>query len=136
MPSWRLAGSLAALAATLGAAAALAAWGAPGVGATGSFDLEVLGPQGALLSERVEAADATALSLLQVACAARGIEIELERYPGMGAYVRAIGGHRAEGASGWVYEVQRGGVWVNGDRSAEDFPLQKGDALRWSWTRR
>jgi len=131
----RLLASVVLLALVLGGAGALAAWGAqraPGESAT--YRVEVLGPEGALADVEVDVPEATALSALLAAAEREGLPVELSQYPGMGAYVRSIGGHEARGASGWVYEVLREGVWTSGDRSAERFPLQKGDALRWSWT--
>lgn len=124
------------LVAALALAGGVAAWGyaQPRAGESATYDVSALGPSGPLLEERVDVADATALSALQAAATRAGFALDLEEYPGMGTYVRAVGGHRASGASGWVYEVLRGGTWTSGDRSAAVYPLQKGDALRWSWT--
>lgn len=102
---------------------------APGAG--GAFDVEVIGPQGALFAGPVRVDAATALLALQ----ATGLELETRTYPGMGTYVVSVAGHEASGPSGWVYEVLRGGAWSSGDRSAERYALEPGDALRWSWTR-
>lgn len=123
------------LAALLGTGA-VAAWGLSQqrAGDAGAFAVEVVGPDGPLFIETVELEDATALTALQAAVAARGLTLSIEEYPGMGAYVRAVGPYRASGTSGWIYEVHRGDEWISGDRSAEVFALQKGDALRWSWT--
>jgi len=119
----------------LGGAGALAAWGAQRApGEAGAYRVEALGPDGPLLDETVDLEDATALTALQAAAARRGLALSLVEYPGMGAYVRAIGGHEARGASGWVYEVHRDGSWQSGDRSAAYFALQRGDSVRWSWT--
>lgn len=120
----------------LGGTGAVAAWGISQqrAGEAGAYEVEAIGPEGRLFLELVEVEDATALSVLQAAAGARGLALELEEYPGMGTYVRAVGPHRAEGASGWVYEVVREGATTNGDRSASFFALQKGDAVRWSWT--
>lgn len=119
----------------LGGAGALAAWGIQRVpGETDAYRVEVNGPDGALLNETVDVETATVLSALQAAAAKAGIDLELVDYAGMGTYVRAIDGIRAEGATGWIYEVERDGAWQSGDRSAEFFSLQKGDAVRWTWT--
>lgn len=119
----------------LGGAGALAVWGMPRApGEPGVYHVEAIGPDGTVLDARVHVPDATALRALEAAAQASGIALELERYAGMGTYVRAIGGHAARGASGWVYEIQRDGALMNGDRSAEFFPLEQGDAVRWSWT--
>lgn len=128
--------SLALLVATLGAAGVLAAWGAHREGGeAGAFHVAAIGPDGReVLNAKVHVADATVLAVLQAAAEARGVELELVTYPGMGTYVHSIAGHRAEGSTGWIYEVQREGAWRTGDRSAEHYPLQKGDATRWSWT--
>lgn len=115
--------------------AALAAWAHAGPAAqAGTFAVEVLGPPGRLYQGNVTVADATALSVLRAACERAGLAIETEEYPGMGTYVRAIGGYRASGSSGWVYEVQRDGTWASGDRSAASYHLRVGDALQWAWT--
>jgi len=128
--------NVAILAAVLLGTGAVAAWGfsQQRVGDAGEFEVEAVGPEGPLFLETVRLEDATALSALQAAASARGLGLDLEEYPGMGTYVRGVGEHRAEGATGWIYEVERDGAWISGDRSAEFFGLQKGDALRWSWT--
>lgn len=132
----RLLLSVALLAVTLGAAGALAAWGMQRAqGDSGAFGVIALGPDGTpILDATVAVADATVLLVLERATAEAGLQLELETYPGMGTYVRSIAGHRASGATGWIYEVQREGAWHSGDRSAEHYPLQKGDATRWTWT--
>lgn len=128
--------SLAIFVLALASAGALAAWGAQRAeGATDEFPVLAIGPEGGtILNARVAVADATVLRALQAAAAPAGVALELVDYPGMGTYVRAIGGHAAGGATGWVYEVHREGAWLTGDRSAERYSLQKGDAVRWSWT--
>lgn len=103
-------------------------------GASGTYGIDVIGPDGALFSGEVVVENATALSVLLVAADRAGFDVELEDYPGMGTYVRAIGGHRAHGATGWVYEIWRDGAWTSGERSAAWQPLEEGDALRWKWT--
>lgn len=131
----RLALSLIALAFVLAGAGALAAWGMQRVpGETAAYRVEAIGPGGALLDEVVQVENGTALRALEAAAQARGLALSLAVYPGMGTYVRAIGGYEASGSTGWVYEVHRDGSWESGDRSAELYPLQKGDSVRWSWT--
>lgn len=134
MASLRLALSILALVGAVGGAAALAVWALPATGATDAYPVLVLGPEGPLLDVTVTVESATVLLALEQACAERAIDLEVERFPGMGTYVRAIAGHRADGADGWIYEVLRDGAWINGDRSAEYFALEGGDAVRWSWT--
>jgi hypothetical protein len=127
----RLAVALLLLAALTGGAAAVVAWTQAGPGATGAFAVQVVGPGDASLFDgAVSVAEATALSALR----ATGLPLETREYPGMGTYVVAVSGIRASGASGWVYEVERDGATVSGDRTAAAFPLHKGDALRWHWT--
>jgi hypothetical protein len=128
------------LAATLvallvGASAALAAWShlSMGEAGAGAFAVEVVGPDGPLFAGTVRVDEATALTLLEAAAHEAGLALELQEYPGMGTYVRAVGTYRADGAAGWVYEVQRDGRWMSGDRSAAHYPLQEGQALRWKW---
>lgn len=119
----------------LGGAGALAAWGmARETGDGATYRVEAIGPSGVLLDESVRVEDATVLRALQAAADARDVALGLVEYPGMGTYVRSIGGFEASGASGWIYEVHRDGAWENGDRSAEFYALQKGDSVRWTWT--
>lgn len=123
------------LLALLGGAAALAAWQHQPPGGAGEHAVEIIGPEGPLFSGVVEVEQATALSALVAAADAAGLALTLEEYPGMGTYVRAVGPYRAEGSSGWIYEVRpEGGEWILGDRSAALYPLQPGDAVRWRWT--
>lgn len=119
----------------LGGAGALAAWGMErGAGEAATYRVEAIGPRGALLDETVRVEDATVLRALQAAADARALALGLVEYPGMGTYVRSIGGFEAKGASGWIYEVRRDEAWESGDRSAEFYALQKGDSVRWMWT--
>lgn len=130
----RVAFSIIILACVVGGAGALAAWGMQRVpGETDAYRVEAIGPSNILINETVHVEAATVLTSLQAAAAQSGLELDLVEYAGMGTYVRAIGGIRAEGATGWIYEVQREGAWENGDRSAAFYALQKGDAVRWSW---
>jgi hypothetical protein len=135
MGAARLVGVLAILLALAGGGLALAAWNrdAPSSGVA-SYPVEVVGPEGVLFQGTVRVENATALSALEAAAAHAGLGLKVQRYPGMGSYVRAIGPYEAAGASGWTYEVKRGDAWTTGDRSAEYFPLAPGDALRWRWT--
>ena len=120
---------------TLVSAGALAAWGMQRVpGETALYRVEAIGPEGRVLDESVQVESGTVLTALEAAAARAGMELTLVEYPGMGAYVRAIGPHQAAGANGWIYEVHRDGAWQNGDRSAEFYALQKGDSVRWTWT--
>ena len=121
------------LLALVGGAAALAWWQQGGEGAPGAYEVVVLGPDGPLYHGHATVEDATALGALRAAAREAGLDVETEEYPGMGTYVRAVGPHRADGPSGWVYEVRHDGVWTYGDRSAAYAPLQPGDAVRWRW---
>lgn len=134
MAALRLVVALALLASLGAAAAALVAYGQGGAGATGTYPVEIVGPDGVLYAGEVQVAEATALRVLQAAADEAGLTLTLDEYPGMGTYVRGIGPHQASGASGWVYEVRRDGAWTPGDRSAALRPLAAGDAVRWSWT--
>lgn len=130
MASVRVVAPFVLLALALASAGALAWWGGQrGAGGEGGYPLVVLAGTGELFNATVEVEDATALSVLL----ASGLDVRTEAYAGMGTYVRAIEGQEARGASGWVYEVLREDAWLSGDRSADAFALQKGDALRWSW---
>lgn len=129
--SLRLAVALVVLVAVVAGGAAVAGLQAGEPGAPGAFHVEVQGPDAVLFAGPVTVQEATALRALE----ATGLPIETRRYPGMGTYVTSVAGHAASGASGWVYEVFRGDEWRSGDRSAERFALEPGDALRWSWTR-
>ncbi len=135
MRSAKLAASLLLLALLVGGAGALAWWGARmEEGAPGVHEVIVEGPDGLLHAGPVHVADPTALGALLAAAEAAGLEVDREDYAGMGTYVRAVGGHRAHGATGWIYDVRRDGEWIHGDRSAELFALREGDAVRWRWT--
>lgn len=135
MASARLLVAVSLLALLLGGAGALAWWShASTPGESGSYEVEIVGPDGILFSGAVAVENATALSALQAAAARAGLAVQLEEYPGMGTYVRAIGPHRASGPTGWVYEVREPSGWTYGDRSAADRPLTAGEAVRWSWT--
>lgn len=123
------------LALLVGGSVALAAWQlAPAVGDAAPHRVEIVGPDGVALFEGdVQVESASALTLLRAAADKAGLTLEIEEYPGMGAYVRAVGPHRASGPSGWIYEVEKEGRWVGGDRSAAHYPLAEGEALRWKW---
>lgn len=133
MGTARLVGSVALLLALVGGGIALGAWQRGDGGADGAFPVQVLGPDGALFDGEVRLANATALSALEAAAREAGLEVRVQRYPGMGSYVRAVGPYKAEGAAGWVYEVREGETWRGGDRSAEFYPLPAGAAVRWRW---
>lgn len=137
MASFRLPAALLLLALLVGGAGALAYRYTAGQGTAGGYDVQVVGPEGALFegTVQVDARNATALGVLLAAAREAGLAVETEEYPGMGTYVRAVGGHRAAGASGWLYEVRQEGAWVHGDRSAAYAALAPGDAVRWTWTR-
>lgn len=123
------------LAVALVAVGGLAAWGMQRAsGDSATYAVEAIGPDGPVLHATVRVDDATVLRALQAAAHAQKIPLRLEQYPGMGTYVRSIAGHEARGATGWIYEVQHEGAWTSGDRSAEFYPLQKGDSVRWTWT--
>lgn len=120
-----------------GAAAAGVAYAAldRASGATGVYGIDIVGPgHASVYSGELRVENATALGVLLAAAAAGGFDVTLDEYPGLGPYVRAIAGHEAHGASGWVYEIWRDGAWLHGDRSAAHKPLEEGDALRWRWT--
>lgn len=125
----RLLLALAALLLLVGAgAAAYVAFREPS-GGPGTRALLVEGPSGVLFDGPVHAETGTAFGVLR----ASGLAIETAEYP-MGTYVVAIGGHRASGPAGWVYEVLRDGAWLAGDRSAADFAVHPGETVRWRWT--
>lgn len=128
--------SVVALVVALGAAGALATWGMQReTGDADRYPVQVVGPSGiVVLDTTVHVEAATVLLVLRSAAEAEGVPLELVEYPGMGTYVRAIGGHRAAAATGWIYEVQRDGAWISGDQSAAYFALHNGDATRWTWT--
>lgn len=136
MVSVKLAASVLLLALLVGGAGAYALLADLKPGPAGAYRVRVEGPRSAILFEgSVDVEGATALSVLEAAAERARLALEVERYPGMGAYVRAIGDHRATGGSGWVYEVRApGGAWVSGDRSAELYDLAPGDEVRWRWT--
>src|SRR5438552_18370944 len=123
----RLSLALALLVALGAGAFGVAEWERAAPGPTGEtvVDVTIVGPANAtLFSGTLLVADATALTALRAACEPAGLAIETQEYPGMGTYVRAIGGYRAHGAAGWLYEVRSGAGsdWATGDRSAADYP--------------
>lgn len=120
----------------LGGAGAYAFLGARAPGGEGAHRVLVEGPHGPLFEGHVRVDAATALSVLEAAAREAGLALEVEEYPGMGAYVRAVGPHRAQGPTGWVYEVRAPGAegWTSGDRSAALYGLAPGDEVRWRWT--
>lgn len=135
MRTLKLAASLLLLALLVGGAGALAWWGTRATeGAPGFHEVFIEGPDGPLYAGTVHVADPTALGALLAAAAEAGLEVERDDYGGMGTYIRSVGGHRAHGATGWVYEIRRDGEWIHGDRSAEYYALHEGDAVRWRWT--
>lgn len=118
------------LVASLGAVAALVASPTGAPGDAGAFEVLVVGPSATWFDATVRTDEATALSLLL----ATGLAVEVDTYPGMGAFVSAIEGHRAQGGAGWIYEVDAGEGWVSGDRSPADRALHEGERLAWRWT--
>lgn len=123
---------LALVASGAGAAAYVATRGADAVAGTHAVRIE--GPAGTLFDDSVSVERATALSVLLAAAGKGGFGVEVDEYPGLGAYVRAIAGHEASGTSGWIYEVSSAdGGWVAGDRSAALRALAPGEAVRWRW---
>jgi len=123
----RLVLAAALLALLVGAAGALAWWSAatPRAGEA-TVRVEVVGPDGPLYNGTVTLANATAYAAL----VATHLPLQVDDYPGMGVYVRAIGPYAAHGASGWIFFVNGAG----GDRSAARYALHDGDTLRWTWT--
>lgn len=118
------------LVASLGTVGALAWWAhASDVGKTSEHLVLVVAPEGEIFNGTL--LGTTALGLLE----ATGLPIEVERYPGMGAYVGGIAGHRAGGGAGWVYETSMDGhTWTSGDRSPSERLMQSGERLAWRWT--
>lgn len=77
--------------------------------------------------------NATAFSALARASEVGRFAVETEDYPN-GLYVSSIGGIAAEGASGWVYVVERAGTLVSGDRASDAFGLRDGERVEWRWS--
>lgn len=91
-------------------------------------------PDGSFLFNRtVPVANATALSALAAAAREGSFTYDAQSYD-MGTYVVGIGGHAARGAEGWQYWVHRDGAWVQGDRSADRFPVAPGEWVHWRWS--
>lgn len=82
---------------------------------------------------------ATALDALLAAAEAGNFTVQVTGRAASGppsciAYVTAIAGTTADGPTGWVYRVERGGA-SDYPRSAPDcFALEKGDRVVWHWT--
>lgn len=98
---------------------------------TGSFPVEVVGPDGVIYNGTVAVENATAYRVL--AAAAEDGNFTL-RVTGSGAdlFVEAIAGYGNQGASGWCYDVWDGG-WTRPVRSAGVQPLADGQASRWTF---
>lgn len=123
------------LALLVGGAGAFAVLAQPKPGASGAHRVVIVGARGTLFDGEVDVAQATALSALQAAAARAGLAVDLVEYPGMGAYVRAIGNETARDASGWVFDVSdERGEWSMADRGAGATPLYAGQAVRWRWS--
>lgn len=135
MAQTRLLAAAGILAVLLVATGALAWWSlATTRTETAAVHVVIVGPTGALFDGVVRVENATAYAALRAAAEAGNLSLDVEDYPGMGLYVRAVGGFAAKGPAGWIYEVDRGEGWVSGDRSAARYALHEGEALRWSWT--
>ncbi len=138
-PALRLAAAALAAAASLALVLALlGSHGSQGLGETGTYHILIVGPDAPVWNGTVLAENATALGVLQAAAAVGGFEVTVQDYGvPCGLYVRGIAGHVASqtASEGWIFEVRDpGGDWVWADRSAECYPLQEGQDLRWRWS--
>lgn len=107
-----------------------------GDGDAGTYPVRITGPDGDLWNGTVSVVQGTAYGALLAAADAAGLEVQTVAYPGYapcGLYVDGIGGHSADGGSGWVYEVRRGGEWLRPMVGACGFPLVEGDEVWWRY---
>lgn len=102
--------------------------------ASGAVRVVVTGPGAEPIHDgTVDVENGTALDALLAAADAGGFAVETRAYS-YGTYVVSIAGHRASGASGWIYAVERGGERRPADRAADLMPVGEGDTVRWTWT--
>lgn len=86
-----------------------------------------------LFDREIAVREPTALSALQEAGRLGGFEVEVDTYPGQGAYVRRIAAWRETGTEGWLYCV--GDPCRHPPLAADRYALKDGDLLRWHWGR-
>jgi len=130
---------LVALALAASAVALLLAVRDPGPAATApaTFHVQVVQADGqSLFNGTIEAANATALSLLQGAAAQGGFSLEVQGSGCPGAYVKSIAGQGPSGAGGWTFRIAHVGEdWgLPPSESSACCSLRPGDRLEWRWT--
>ncbi len=101
----------------------------PPVPSSGTFPVEVIGPDGRILATNVTLEDATAYLVLRDALEAAGIEHEAQG-AGESLLVTSIAGHDNAGAGGWCFDVWDQG-WHRPALGAGVFGLHPGQATRW-----
>lgn len=109
----------------------------PGPSPMASYPVQVIAPEGALLyNGTVDAANATALSVLELAARNGGFALEVQGSGCPGAYVKSVADHGPAGAGGWTFRIARAGQdWgLPPSESAACCPLRPGDRLEWRWS--
>ena len=130
--------------AVLGALAGGLLWTASSGGdgdavATGPFEVFVVVPEGALLSQGIVSARGTPFDTLQVLAETRGFEVEVEQQAWVGpgctaTYVVGIAGQRETATGGWNYYTRQPGKgWAWGSSGAACHRLAPDDQVEWCW---
>ncbi len=96
---------------------------------TGSFPVEVIGPEGQILARNVTVVDGTVYRVLAAALALEGLPHTAEG-AGESLFVTSIAGHANSGAGGWCFDVFDG-EWIRPALGAGAYGLQPGQATRW-----
>lgn len=98
-------------------------------GESGTFPVQIVGPDQVIFDGNVSATDASALDVLLAAGRAGGFEVDVTG-TGSQAFVRAIDAIKNDGRGGWCYSVWVD-EWVYPVMSAGAFGLENGQPSRW-----
>lgn len=99
------------------------------VGATGTFHVQIIGPDGVVFDGNVSARDATAYDVLLAASQVGGFDVQATGSGGT-LFVTAIADTENDGAAGWCYEVRDDG-WTRPAIGADAYGLERDQASRW-----
>ena len=107
-------------------------------GATGTFDVFIVGPAGEIGNGSVFVPHATALSVLTTLARERGFNVTVESAAGFGgcdqAYVRSIAGVAETTSGGWNYYTRQvAGNWTWQPVGAACHGMALGEQLEWCW---
>lgn len=105
----------------------------------GSFEVFVVGPEGALVANGTAWSRATPFDALTALAEGRGFAVEVEEQSWIGGgctatYVVGIAGHRESTTGGWNYYTRSvGGEWTWGSAGAACHRLAPGAQVEWCW---